>query len=101
MAVKPEPTVVTIKVDDAEFTMTAEDLTGEQDRLLFQQSGLTVAQVIDAATSGAVGIFTVAAMVFLARLQAGEKNVDYKAIESGITFQSDVSLDFGGQAPKA
>ncbi len=69
------------RVDGVVYVVDRAELTPKIERELFQQSGLTMAKAIEALTGGAA--FGLAALVFLARRQAGEAVV-YQKIEDDL-----------------
>lgn len=69
------------RVDGVVYSVDRAELTPKIERELFQQSGLTMAKAIEALTGGAA--FGLAALVFLARRQAGEA-VAYQRIEDDL-----------------
>jgi hypothetical protein len=81
---KPDSTAgdtLRFKVDGATYTVTRSELTSRLERELFLQSGLTRDQAMQATVNGA--LFGVAALVFLAKRQAGEP-AQYVAIEAAL-----------------
>lgn len=70
--------IVRFRVEGVEYTVDRDEVTPRLERELFAQTDLTPNQAMRALTSGAV--FGVAALMFIARRQAGEQVV-YQNIE--------------------
>lgn len=70
--------IVRFRVEAVEYTVDRDEITPRIERELFTQAGVTPTQAMQAVTSGAV--FGVAALMFIARRQAGEQVV-YQNIE--------------------
>lgn len=78
---KKQSDALRFRVDGVVYVVDRAELTPKIERELFQQSGLTMAKAIEALTGGAA--FGLAALVFLARRQAGEAVV-YQKIEDDL-----------------
>lgn len=101
---KQQSDALRFRVDGVVYAFDRAEIGPRIERELFQQSGLTVAKAMEALVGGAS--FGVAALVFLARRQAGEV-VQYQAIEddlwramreSGDEFDLDLIVgDDGGE----
>lgn len=70
--------IVRFRVEGVEYTVDRDEITPRLERELFVQTDLTPSQAMRALTSGAV--FGIAALMFIARRQAGEQVV-YQNIE--------------------
>lgn len=92
------------RVQGVEYVLSNAEMTGRLERELFRATdGFTLAKAIEAAEAG--GLFGVAAMMWLARRQAGE-TVRYEAVEEELYRDAqagDLSLEFvgsgGGDVP--
>lgn len=78
---KPSDTAMRFRVDGVVYTLDRGEVTPKIERELFQQSKMTMAQAFEALVGGAT--FGVAALVFLARRQAGD-GVAYQQIEDDL-----------------
>lgn len=78
--------VLTFEVGDRTYTIDS-DVSSADDLALFQQSGLTFADIARVASSGGnPPPFIVGAMMFLAERQAGNVNANYRALADGIGY---------------
>ena len=69
------------RVDGVTYAVDRDEITPNVERELFTQSGLTVSKAVEAVVGGA--LFGLAALIFLARRQAGEA-VAYQSIEADL-----------------
>lgn len=73
--------VLRFRCDGVEYALDRDDLTPRLERELFTQAGVTPQQAFQAFAGGAT--FGVAAVLWLARRQAGEA-VAYQVVEDGL-----------------
>lgn len=78
---KPQGDVIRFRFEGVEYVFDRADVTGELERTLWKQTGLSVGQVGQAAADGA--LFGVAALMWMARRQAGH-NVPYVTVETEV-----------------
>lgn len=85
--------VLRFKVQGTPHVLDWEAVTGAHDRELYIKAGITKESALDALRQN--GIFGLAALIYLARRQAGEATVDYEAIETAVfaAARSDDGLD--------
>lgn len=80
------------RLDGVEYTVDRSDISPRMERELFQQSGVTPQAAFTALTQGAT--FGIAALVYLARRQAGER-VAYQQIEDALWKASQDAAESG------
>lgn len=81
-----------ITVDAVPYLFDMRELSSEHELDLFNASGLTIARIGPSLEAGAVAPFMVAALVYLARRQAGEK-VPYAAVSEAIGYGSEIEVE--------
>lgn len=81
-------TRIAMSVGGTVHTVDIDALTGRQELRLFNEIGMTIAEIMNATSTGKIAPFLVAGFVLLARTQAGE-NVTYDQISAGITYSTD------------
>lgn len=95
---------MTLTVDGVAYHLNPRELDHTTERALFAESGLTLPQLMTAMSGGSGAPFMLAALVFLARRQRGDR-VTYDEVASAIGYDTevDVVLDAGGEgsAPEA
>lgn len=97
-------TAMRFRVQGVDYALSSAEMTGVLERELFRATdGFTLAKALEAASAG--GLFGVAALMWLARRQAGE-TVKYEAVEDELyrdAMAGDLSLEFveqgGGDVP--
>jgi hypothetical protein len=82
---------MTFRIDGVRYTLRPGQITGEDFRLFRSDTGQPL-QIFDAATS-TMGIDTLAAMIWIARRQAGERKLSYLDVEKSLTLESVQSLE--------
>ena len=95
---------IALTVDGVVYHLNPRELDHTTERALFAESGLTLPQLMTAMSGGSGAPFMLAALVFLARRQRGDR-VTYDEVASAIGYDTevDVVLDAGGEgsAPEA
>lgn len=81
-----------ITVDGDAYLFDLDELKSDHELDLFNASRLTIAGIFAAIDSGNTAPFMLAALVYLARRQAGER-VTYPEIRDAITYGSEIELD--------
>lgn len=81
------------RLDGVDYRLDFGSIENRHELELFQQSGLTLGQLSQALGSGAPPPFAVAAVMFLARRQAGDRVARYDALldsidRAGSTFEA-------------
>lgn len=84
-------TVIRFRVDGVVYVVDRDEITPRIERELFTQTGLTVQKAVEAVVGGAS--FGLAALMFLARRQAGE-TVAYQPIEDDLWAAMKASDEF-------
>lgn len=84
---------LSFRLDGVDYHLDFAAIENRQELELFQQSGLTLGQVARALGSGSPPPFAVAAVMFIARRQAGDRAVRYDALldsidRTGSTFEA-------------
>lgn len=82
-----------ITVAGVTYLLTIGDLTAEIEIELYKASGLTVPEIVNASERGAGAPFMFAALVFLARRQAGDR-ITYDEVAAAINYRT-LRDDFG------
>lgn len=86
-----EDTTITIKIDGESYTVRPSEVTAKMAGQLRKQSGMSVRSVMVAAGDDP-DLDVVAALVWLARRQRGEK-VTWDEVAEAITYDSDLQTD--------
>lgn len=81
---------IVVKVDGTDYAVRADEISAVDASLLRRQTGMSVRAVMQAADDDP-DIDIVAALVWLARRQAGETGVRFEDVAAEITYGSDVA----------
>ena len=76
-----------ITVAGVAYTLTIGELTHEIELELYKASGLTVPEIVNASERGSGAPFMIAALVFLARRQAGDR-ITYDEVAQAINYRT-------------
>lgn len=82
---------ITIRVDGVTYAIRSDDLTARDARDLRKQTGMSFRAVMEAATEDP-DIDIMAALVFLARRQDGDRKVTFDEIAEAITYSSEMEV---------
>lgn len=80
-----------LTVDGVVYRLDLGELTNDVELELFQATRLTVATIFEALDGGTVAPFMVAALVFLARRQAGDR-IGYPQVSAAIDYRSEIDV---------
>jgi hypothetical protein len=80
--VKPDDVVISLMVDDELYTLNMSAVNYKHEMALYRETNLTLSEIIGAFADGRVAPFMTAAIVYLARLQAGDSGFTFDSIAS-------------------
>jgi len=75
--------VIRVRVDDETFTLNVDELGYKDEMRLYRESKLTMTEIIGAFANGTLAPFMTAAVVFLAKCQAGDNRVTFDDVADG------------------
>ena len=93
MADNAETPVMVITVDGIEYRLDVTDCKHTDEQDLYRACKMTIPGIVNAVQDGQVALFMVAALVFMARRQAGDKTANYDEIASAITYGTDIDIE--------
>lgn len=97
--VRPDDAVLRLTVDGRDLEVRFSDISSTDELDLYNHSQLTVGKIGQLIDAGETPVFVAAALVFLARRQAGEK-VTAAEVFDEVTYDTDIDVGDQGDAPE-